>query len=110
MKIEQEDRGDISILRLFGDMDAEHSPPLKKKLQGILASGKTKLILDLREVAFIDSTGLGVLISLMRQLKENGGQLKLASLQQEVRSIFEITRLFRVFDLSPDVEGALKGL
>jgi anti-sigma B factor antagonist len=61
-------------------------------------------------VTFIDSTGLGVLISLMRNLREQNRQLRIVGLNAEVRSIFEITRLFRVFDLADSVEKAIQNM
>lgn len=108
MKINPKEVGDICILEIEGEVDAEHSAQLKKAIVKAREDYAKHFILDLSGVSFIDSTGLGVLISLMRHLNENGGKLKLAGLQDEVRSIFEITRLYKVFDLCPSAEEALR--
>ena len=110
MKINSKEVGDICILEIEGEVDAEHSVHLKKAIVKAREDYAKNFILDLSRVSFIDSTGLGVLISLMRYLNEKGGRLKLAGLQEEVRSIFEITRLYKVFDLSPNAEAALRDM
>ncbi|MCE9624683.1 MAG: STAS domain-containing protein [Deltaproteobacteria bacterium] len=108
MRVNAKEVGDICILEIEGEVDAEHSAQLKKAIVKARDEFAKHFILDLSRVSFIDSTGLGVLISLMRHLNENSGRLKLAGLQDEVRSIFEITRLYKVFDLVPSAEDALK--
>ncbi len=110
MKIQGKQIADICVLEIEGEVDAEHAPQLKKVLAKAREESAKNFVLDLKKVNFIDSTGLGVLISLMRQLKDMGGRLRLTGLQEEVRSIFEITRLFRVFDISPTVEEALQAI
>ena len=107
MRISQKTIQDIGILSVEGELDAEHSSQFKRALEKVRKAGGVHIILDLHKVSFIDSTGLGAFISLMRKLSEEGGRLRLTGLQDEVRSIFEITRLFRVFDISKDVEQAL---
>ena len=108
MKIRLKEVGDIGLVEVEGEVDAEHSPQLKKTLEKARENKIKYIVLDLKKVSFIDSTGLGILISLMRRLKEEEGHLRLACLQEEVRSIFEITRLYRVFDISESAEDALK--
>lgn len=110
MKVNAKEFNDICVLEIEGEVDAEHSVQLKRAIAKAREDFAKHFVLDLRRVSFIDSTGLGVLISLMRHLNENGGNLRLAGLQDEVRSIFEITRLYKVFDLTPTVEDALRDL
>ncbi len=109
MKINSRDIGTIHLLEIEGEADAEHASYLKKFLAKT-KEGAGGVVLDLSRVSFIDSTGLRILISLMRQLKEQHRHLKLAALQDEVRSIFEITRLYKVFELSDTVESAIADL
>jgi len=100
----------IGVLEVEGVLDAEHCAPLKKAIAKARENGVQHFVLDLGKVGFIDSTGLGVLISLMRQQREQKAELRLTGLQDEVRSIFEITRLFRVFDIAPNVQEAVASL
>lgn len=108
MRIHRQEIGRICILEMEGEVDSEHSIQLKRCLVKAREDAFKNFILDFKNVSFIDSTGLGILISLMRHLKEEGGKLRLSGLQDEVRSIFEITRLYRVFELSKTLEEALK--
>lgn len=107
MKVILRQRGKVSILEFHGEIDAEHAIQLKKALAEIKTQECPQVIIDLQQVHFVDSTGLGVFISLMRHIKEKEGALYLVGLTQEVKSIFEITRLFRVFDIATDVDTAL---
>jgi anti-sigma B factor antagonist len=100
----------VVVLEVDGVVDAEHCSQLKKAIQKARGDGARHFVLDLKKVGFIDSTGLGILISLMRQQREQDCELRLTGLQDEVRAIFEITRLFRVFDIAPSVKDAVEAL
>jgi anti-anti-sigma factor len=110
MKVASKLFKDICVLEIDGEIDAEHATQLKKAIAKSREEHAVHFVLDLSHVTFIDSTGLGVLISLMRHLKENGGELRLVALQDEVRAIFEITRLFRVFEIFSNVEEAIQSI
>ena len=108
MKLSMREMGEFFILEVEGEVDAEHAPQLKKAVIRIKEGAFRGVALDFSKVGFIDSTGLGILISLMRDLRERGRQLRLVGLSGETRSIFEITRLYKVFELSETVEQALQ--
>ena len=71
---------------------------------------KLPVVLDLSEVAFIPSMGLGTLVMLMRNLKKNGQRLLLVGVQPEVRTVFAITRLDKLFEMHASLEAALSHL
>jgi anti-sigma B factor antagonist len=108
MKISTRNIGEICVFDIEGEIDAEHALTLKKAFAKVLGEKTRKILLGLEKVGFVDSTGLGVMISLLRQLNEQGGALRLAALQDEVRHIFEITRLFKIFAISNTVEDAVR--
>jgi anti-sigma B factor antagonist len=110
MKVNTKLVGDICVVEIEGEIDAEHSPQLKRSLAKAQEEKAKNFILDINKVSFLDSTGLGVMISLMRNLKEKGGELRLVGLQDEVRSIFEITRLYKVFHINSTVEDAIRDI
>lgn len=66
------------------------------------------MLIDLKEVRFIDSSGLGVLVSGFKNASARQGTLKLSGLQTQVRSMFELTRLHRVFDIFQTVDDAME--
>ena len=89
-------------------LDANNSEELKSELNRIFESGSKDLIVDLKEVRFIDSSGLGVLVSGFKNASTRQGTIKLSGLQTQVKSMFELTRLHRVFDIFPTVGDALE--
>lgn len=89
-------------------MDAHNSSDLKEQMLQLFDEGKCNLIIDLSEVRFVDSSGLGALVSGFKNASAREGSLKLCSLQPQVRSMFELTRLHRVFEIFASVEEALE--
>jgi len=89
-------------------LDAHNSEALKAEMNRLFSSGSKELIVDLKEVRFIDSSGLGVLVSGFKNASSRQGTLKLSGLQPQVKSMFELTRLHRVFDIFQTVDEALE--
>jgi anti-sigma B factor antagonist len=82
-------------------LDAHNAGDLKAELLALFEQGKKNILIDLQDVRFIDSSGLGALVSGFKNAITNQGSLKLSSLQPQVKSMFELTRLHRVFDIYP---------
>jgi anti-sigma B factor antagonist len=89
-------------IELEGDVSLE----LKRKLAAIVESGRQRIVLDLGNVEFIDSGGLGALISTLKALRTSNGALVLAALREPVANVLQITRLERVFDVCGTTEEA----
>jgi len=107
MKLEVSHMGDVTILKCDGSLDADNIPVFKKSTYDMLDKGTVKFVLDASKLDFVDSMGLGVLISLLRRVKQKDGDVKIASLTPEVKTIFEITRLYRLFDVSDSAKEAV---
>jgi len=98
--------GDITVIRVENErVDAAAAPALKADFQQQLSDGARKLILDLNAVSFMDSTGLGVLVSLLKMIGSEGS-LAVAGPQPAVRRLFELTKLDSLFRLTGSVEEA----
>jgi len=108
MEIQIREEGKVQILACLGRMDAQVSGLLKGRIQELLDKGSAKLVLDLEGLEFLDSSGLGALVSCLRRVREKKGEIKLAGLRPEVRSIFDITRVSRLFHISENVPDAVK--
>jgi anti-sigma B factor antagonist len=80
---------------------------MKRTLTELIEKGQSKLVMDLTGVAYIDSSGLGALVAAMKQARAVGGNLKLCGLQEDVRSIFEMTRLIKVMAVHSDRQEAV---
>jgi len=108
MIVSIEEHGAIVILSLQEErLDAHNSNELKTQLLNLFEEGKSKIIIDLATVRFIDSSGLGALVSGFKNASSREGSLKLCGLQTQVKSMFELTRLHRVFEIFPSADDAL---
>lgn len=108
MNLKLEDNGKVVILMVKEErLDAHNSDQLKQELSRLFGEGKTGVVVDLKEVRFIDSSGLGALVSGFKNASTRQASLKLSSLQNQVKSMFELTRLHRVFDIYPTIDEAV---
>ncbi|MGJ8453934.1 STAS domain-containing protein [Pseudothermotoga sp. U03pept] len=88
------------ICRVEGDFDAYHSADIKKTIKEKLEkSSNAKIVIDMSNVPYIDSAGLGTMVSLLKDTRTLGKELVLAGLRQNVKRIFEMTRLDKVFKI-----------
>ncbi|MFG0251952.1 MAG: STAS domain-containing protein [Phycisphaerales bacterium JB038] len=108
LEVSVEQRGDVVILRPVGDVDLNCSPTLRAELIQAQEAKPSKLIVDLAEVHYMDSSGVATLVEAMKGMRQLGGALVLCSLQERVLSIFEIARLDIVFNIVADLEAALQ--
>ncbi len=106
--VEKEVNG-VTVLDLTGRVVlGEESNQLRTKLKDILSHGKTRLVLDLAEVTYIDSAGLGTLVAGFTSARNQGANLKLANLTKRFREQLNITKLVTVFDVFDSVQDAVK--
>ncbi len=108
MQLNMTEQDDIVIISVEEErMDAHNSGDLKEQMLQLFDEGKCSLIIDLNAVRFIDSSGLGALVSGFKNASAREGSLKLCCLQPQVRSMFELTRLHRVFEIHTNQNEAL---
>ncbi|MBK8815858.1 MAG: STAS domain-containing protein [Methylococcaceae bacterium] len=88
-------------------IDAHNSAELKDYLLKMIENGKIRILINLGNVRFIDSSGLGALLSGNKQIAVKSGKLALINIQKQVLSMFELTRLNRVFEIYADLNEAL---
>jgi anti-sigma B factor antagonist len=99
----------VTVLQLAGRVTlGEESSQLRTKLKDILRQGKTRLVLDLAEVTYIDSAGLGTLVAGFTSAQNQGANLKLASLTRRLHEQLSITKLVTVFDVYDSVQDAVE--
>jgi anti-sigma B factor antagonist len=96
-----------NVLPLEGDIDLHVSPAVTESLNAMIKKKPKRIVVDLSRATYIDSAGIAVLILAMQQVEAYGGKFFLAGLQETLRSIFETSRLERVFRIFPDVDAAL---
>ncbi len=99
-------RDDNTVLELSGRLDLNSSSQLKGQVKELLAEGETNLVLDMSDVNFINSSGLGTLVSILKDVRMVKGRMVVCNLAQYVQEIFEITQLSHIFDIYPSVKEA----
>ncbi|MBI4125887.1 MAG: STAS domain-containing protein [Deltaproteobacteria bacterium] len=108
MNVKIEAQGNVSVVQCSGSLDADSVVAFKKVTLDLINSGATKLVIDCAKLTFVDSMGLGAMISLLRRVRSREGDLKVSGLTDDVKTIFEITRLHRLFEVFPDAATACR--
>ena len=109
LKIESREVGHVSILDVRGRIvlgDEIHV--LRDAVRSLVAEGKKKIILNLAEVDYLDSSGVGELVGSFTTVRNAGGELKLLNLTQKVQDVLHVTKLYTVFDIKDDEFTAVK--
>ena len=108
INITERQAGDVTVLDLVGKVTiGEGSVALRTAIRRLLGEGKGKILLNLAGVGYIDSSGIGELVSSFTAVKKEGGTLKLLKLTQKIQDLLAITKLLTVFDVYDDEGEAL---
>ena len=101
-------RGDVCIVEVEGQLIVGNRQELKQKILQELDKGQRKVLVDFARTGYIDSSGLGVLVSLAKKIRDMGGDLRLANLNDDLQTLFELTKLDTLFQISETRERALE--
>lgn len=96
------------VFHVVGDVDLRTSPQLRESLLNSMPASPRRVVVDLSQVPYMDSSGVGTIVEFKRRVDRAGGRVVLAGLQERVRSVLEITRLDRFFTIVGSVEEAAK--
>ena len=105
MEIKSFEKEDVVVFQVDGEINISTSPDLKKQFEKKPAK---KIVVDLEKVSYIDSSGLATLVEILKKTKTQGGSLGLAGLSDKVRSLFEITKLDKLFSISRSQDEAIR--
>ena len=100
---------DTHVVAVSGEIDLFTAPEFKQRMSDLIDAGRSRVVVDLSETTFIDSSSLGVLIGAHRRLKARDGRLVVACREEAIMKTFRITGLDTVFTLTDSVEAALSG-
>jgi anti-sigma B factor antagonist len=100
-------QGDAVVLVLTGEIDIGCAVELRNRFLELLRDKPPVLVVNMSDVTFMDSSGLGTLVEVLKWTRRDGGELKLAGMVQSVRNIFEISRLDSIFSIYDTEQGAL---
>jgi anti-sigma B factor antagonist len=99
----------VTIVDLRGRLImGEESAGLRDLVRNLVSQGNKKILLNLRDVNYIDSSGLGELVSAFTNMRSQGGELKLVNLTEKVHGLLQITKLYTVFDITDDEATSVK--
>jgi anti-anti-sigma factor len=102
--------GDVTLVDVEGQLIVGNRQELKQqKVLEHLENGDRKFVIDFSNTGYIDSSGLGVLVSLSKKIREQGGELRLSSLNEDLRTLFELTKLDTLFRITDTRDEALEG-
>lgn len=108
MKVNQKESGSVTILELHGDvLGGADATELNEILRHLVGEGKKHLVIDLSDVEYMNSSGLGMLTSALSSVKNGGGTLKLANPAERIKSLLVITKLIKVFESHDSVSEAI---
>ncbi len=101
--------GEVTLVEVEGQLIVGNRQELKQQVLDRLEGGDRKFVIDFANTGYIDSSGLGVLVSLSKKIREQGGELRLSSLNEDLRTLFELTKLDTLFRIADTTEKALEG-
>ncbi len=107
LSISTSDHGDVTVIAVEGEIDVYTAPQLRERLDEQIAEGRHTLVIDLQQVAFLDSTGLGVLVGRLKMVRSHDGTLRLVCRTERILKVFAITGLDKVFQIYDTVDAAV---
>jgi anti-sigma B factor antagonist len=110
MEMTTEKVGEVAVVELRGEqLDASNVMDFKRDIAPVLEAN-SRVVFDLSQLRFVDSSGLGAILSCLRRLNGAGGDLKLCGLAKPVRALFELVRMHKIFDIYPTRDEAVRSL
>jgi anti-sigma B factor antagonist len=109
MSFQVSQSGGVTLVEVEGQLIVGNRQELKQKVLEHLEGGDRKFVIDFSNTGYIDSSGLGVLVSLSKKIREQGGELRLSSLNEDLRTLFELTKLDTLFRIADTKEQAMEG-
>jgi len=108
MKIISEQIGDVCVARISTtSLTASNAKDFEREIEPLVKSND-KIVMEMSEIDFIDSSGIGAILCVMKELSAKGGKLEICSISKPVRSIFELTRLHKILEIVNTKEEALR--
>ncbi len=109
VKLNTRQVGDVAVIDVSGRITlGEGSSALRDSIRELVSKGQKKVLLNLAEVSYIDSSGIGELVSGFTTVTNSGGQLRLLNLTKRVKDLLQITKLYTVFDVHDDEASAIR--
>jgi len=109
MHISQKEANGINTYEIKGDIDINSSPDIREAFEKGVKNKMMKIIVNLNSVSYVDSSGLATLVEMLKKTRGYGGKLRISNLAPKVKSLFEITKLEKLFEIFETEEEAIAG-
>ncbi|MFA5068918.1 MAG: STAS domain-containing protein [Candidatus Omnitrophota bacterium] len=109
MRISQKEIDGITTYEISGDIDINSSPEVREFFEKGLKGKMMKVLVNLSGVPYVDSSGLATLVEMLKKTRSYGGRLRISNLAPKVKSLFEITKLEKLFEIFDAAEDAISG-
>lgn len=110
MEIEQSTQGDVTVFRLVGELELSSCREVDTELRTKLGEQPSKVVIDLKDTKYVDSSGLGILVSLYSHIRKKGGQMAMCNANRSVRRLFDLTNVQKFLPLYDSQDEAVASL
>ena len=107
MAVRIEDKNGLAVCYVDGEVDINSSPAVKKEFDRLIAAKTPRIVINLSKVTYVDSSGLATLVEILKNMRSYGGRLRLTNLSAKIKSLFEITKLEKLFEIMADEQEAI---
>ena len=107
MSVKIEAKNGLTVCCVEGEIDINTSPNVKKSFDKLIGAKTPKIVINLSKVTYVDSSGLATLVEILKNMRSYGGRLRLTNLSSKVKSLFEITKLEKLFEIMADEQDAI---
>ena len=107
MAVKVDLKNGLTVCSVDGEIDINSSPDIKKAFDKVLSKKTPRIVINLSRVTYVDSSGLATLVEILKNMKAYGGKLRLANLSPKIKSLFEITKLEKLFEIVVDEDTAI---
>ena len=97
----------LTVCHIDGEIDINSSPIIKKSFDKLISQKTPKIVINLSKVTYVDSSGLATLVELLKNMRSYNGRMRLACMSPKIKSLFEITKLEKLFEILADEETAI---
>ena len=108
MEIRESKQDDVMVFRVDGRLDSNTSPSLEKRMGDAIENGTRRVVIDFRDLDYISSAGLRIILKASKELKRNQGEIALCAIQDYVKEVFEIAGFDTFLAITPTLEAALE--
>ena len=107
MSVKTEVKNDMTVCYVEGEIDINTAPDIKKAFEKLTAKKTPKIVINLTKVTYVDSSGLATLVEMLKKMRSYGGRMRLTNMSNKIKSLFEITKLEKLFEIVADEAEAI---